>query len=221
MTRQPMISLKNLQTRALSKLPLLSLSFNRSTPHGPHAHINIITDLHTKPFLCNRNLAMRFHTPLILLFSLFVQSPLLVFSGNPPFACDASDPSIQNYAFCKPTLSIKQRTQDLVSRLTLDERIAQLVDVAPPIERLGVPGYKWWSESLHGVSSGGRGIHFDGPIKAATSFPQVILTAATFNPVLWYQIGQVMSYKFPQYLRLLKTYIFVLIFHYIHVHCLT
>ncbi|KAJ1696208.1 hypothetical protein LUZ63_004720 [Rhynchospora breviuscula] len=136
---------------------------------------------------------MIIHMPLILLFSLFVQSPWLVFSVNPPFACDPSDPATQQYAFCKPTLSIKQRTHDLMSRLTLDEKIAQLGDIAPPITRLGVPGYQWWSESLHGVSSGGRGIHFDGPIKAATSFPQVILTAATFNPLLWYQIGQVIG----------------------------
>lgn len=141
---------------------------------------------------------MRFHTLLILLFSLFVQSPWPTFSVNPPFACDPSDPSSQNYAFCKPALSIKQRAQDLISRLTLEEKIAQLGDVSPPIQRLGVPGYKWWSESLHGVSSGGRGIHFDGPIKTATIFPQVILTAAAFNPLLWYQIGQVMSNKFPQ-----------------------
>jgi hypothetical protein len=41
------------------------------------------------------------------------------------------------------------------------------------------------------VANAGRGIHLDGPLRAATSFPQVILTAASFNPHLWYRIGQV------------------------------
>ncbi|KAJ3695796.1 hypothetical protein LUZ60_001173 [Juncus effusus] len=137
--------------------------------------------------------AMKANRETILLLSITILLPLLVFSSNPPFSCDPSDPSTQNYSFCNQTLSIKLRVQDLISRLTLEEKIAQLGDIAPPIGRLGVPGYKWWSESLHGVSSGGRGIHFDGLIKTATSFPQVILTAASFNPLLWFQIGQVIG----------------------------
>lgn len=87
-------------------------------------------------------------------------------------------------------LPISKRVDDLISRLSLEEKISQLGDIAPPIDRLGIPGYKWWSESLHGVSNSGKGIHFNGPIHAATSFPQVILTAASFNPQLWYRIGQ-------------------------------
>lgn len=83
------------------------------------------------------------------------------------------------------------RVQDLISRLTLEEKISQLVSSAPPIPRLGVPGFEWWSEALHGVSNAGRGITFNGNIKAATSFPQVILTAASFDAHLWYRIGQV------------------------------
>ncbi|KAJ3695797.1 hypothetical protein LUZ60_001174 [Juncus effusus] len=137
---------------------------------------------------------MRAHREILLplIFSLLILSPF-VFSSNPPFSCDPSNPSNQNYAFCKQTLPIKHRAQDIVSRLTVDEKIQQLGDIAPPIPRLGIPQYKWWSESLHGVSNGGRGIHFDGRVTRATSFPQVILTGATFNPLLWYKIGEVIS----------------------------
>ncbi|KAB1199837.1 putative beta-D-xylosidase 7 [Morella rubra] len=111
-------------------------------------------------------------------------------STQPPFSCDSSNPSTKSYAFCKTSLPIKERVQDLVSRLTLDEKISQLVNSAPPIPRLGIPGYEWWSEALHGVANAGPGIRFDGTIQAATSFPQVILTAASFDAHIWYRIGQ-------------------------------
>ncbi|RWW07389.1 hypothetical protein GW17_00029236 [Ensete ventricosum] len=84
----------------------------------------------------------------LLLLLLLVQ-PHVVFSSTPPFACDPSNPSTPDYAFCKTTLPIDKRVSDLVSRLTLDEKIPQLGDIAPAIPRLGVPSYKWWSEALH------------------------------------------------------------------------
>ncbi|MBA0775753.1 hypothetical protein Gotri_010864 [Gossypium trilobum] len=111
-------------------------------------------------------------------------------STQPPFACDSSNPETKNYLFCQTELPITQRARDLVSRLTLDEKISQLVNSAPAIPRLGIPAYEWWSEALHGVSNVGPGVKFDGTIKAATSFPQVILTAASFDPYQWYRIGQ-------------------------------
>ena len=110
---------------------------------------------------------------------------------QPPFACDFSNPLTRSYPFCNPKLPIIERAKDLVSRLTLEEKLAQLVNSAPPIPRLGIPPFQWWSEALHGVSSWGRGIRFNGTITAATSFPQVILTAATFDSRLWYRIGEV------------------------------
>ncbi|KAI3920005.1 hypothetical protein MKW98_001261 [Papaver atlanticum] len=113
-----------------------------------------------------------------------------VSSTKPPFACDSSDPSTKSYTFCKTTLPLSVRVKDLISRLTLDEKISQLVNTAPGIPRLGIPSYQWWSESLHGVSGQGPGIHFQGPIYSATSFPQVILTASSFDAHLWYRIGQ-------------------------------
>ncbi|URD93709.1 beta-D-xylosidase [Musa troglodytarum] len=125
---------------------------------------------------------------------LLLAQPLLVFSATPPFACDPANPSTQNFGFCQTTLPIDKRVSDLISRLTLEEKIQQLDDQAPEIPRLGVPKYNWWSEALHGLSNGGHGMHFIGrTIPAATSFPQVILTAASFNPDLWYRIGQAIA----------------------------
>ncbi|KAK7275747.1 hypothetical protein RIF29_16869 [Crotalaria pallida] len=109
---------------------------------------------------------------------------------HPPYACDSSNPSTRSYPFCNPKLSITQRAKDLVSRLTLDEKLSQLVNSAPSIPRLGIPSYQWWNEALHGVADAGKGIAFNGTIKSATIFPQVILTAASFDPSLWYQISK-------------------------------
>lgn len=115
----------------------------------------------------------------------------IVQSTQPPFSCDSSNPQTKSLKFCQTGLPISVRVLDLVSRLTLDEKISQLVNSAPAIPRLGIPAYEWWSESLHGVGSAGKGIFFNGSIAGATSFPQVILTAATFDENLWYRIGQV------------------------------
>ncbi|KAF2296798.1 hypothetical protein GH714_002051 [Hevea brasiliensis] len=128
-----------------------------------------------------------------LTITIFTFLVLRIASTQPPFSCDPSNPSTSSYPFCETTLPITQRARDLVSRLTLDEKISQLVSSAPPVPRLGIPAYEWWSEALHGIANVGRGIHFDGTIRAATSFPQVILTAASFDEYQWYRIGQVIG----------------------------
>nr|XP_034890459.1 probable beta-D-xylosidase 7 [Populus alba] len=115
-------------------------------------------------------------------------------ASQPPYSCDSSDPSTKTYDFCKTTLPISRRAEDLVSRLTFEEKATQLVDTSPAIPRLGIPAYEWWSEGLHGVGFLTRvqqGISFfNRTIQHATSFPQVILTAASFDAHIWYRIGQ-------------------------------
>ncbi|KAL2893884.1 putative beta-D-xylosidase 7 [Bienertia sinuspersici] len=134
-----------------------------------------------------------------ILASVFTTALLLAAFGavsvaaGPPFACDSSNPITKKYAFCRVNLPIRQRSKNLVAHLTLDEKVSQLVNTAAAIPRLGIPAYEWWSEALHGVADGGPGVSLNGTIHGATSFPQVILTAASFDAQLWYRIGQLFS----------------------------
>ncbi|KAL6548208.1 Beta-D-xylosidase 1 [Orobanche gracilis] len=126
---------------------------------------------------------------LILVLNLFI----FTCESRPPFACDPADAPTRNLPFCRVSLRIGDRVRDLIGRLTLPEKIRLLVNNAAPVDRLGIKGYEWWSEALHGVSSTGPGVTFGGDFPAATSFPQVITTAASYNASLWEAIGQVVS----------------------------
>ena len=78
--------------------------------------------------------------------------------------------SESSHPYLNPDLSLARRIDDLVARLTLAEKINQLVHENNAIPRLGIPAYNWWSEACHGVGRNGR----------ATVFPQVIgLAGAT------------------------------------------
>ncbi|MCJ7611393.1 MAG: glycoside hydrolase family 3 C-terminal domain-containing protein, partial [Candidatus Aminicenantes bacterium] len=74
-------------------------------------------------------------------------------------------------AYLNSDLPLDSRLDDLISRMTLEEKISQMVNSAPAIERLGIPAYNWWNEGLHGVARAGR----------ATVFPQAIGLAATWD----------------------------------------
>lgn len=75
----------------------------------------------------------------------------------------------------------RERAKELVGRMTIEERASQLRYDAPAIERLGIPAYNWWGEALHGVARAG----------VATSFPQAIGMAATFDAELIHKAGDV------------------------------
>ena len=77
----------------------------------------------------------------------------------------------QNEAYKNPALSFDQRVDDLIKRLTLEEKVSLMQDASKPIERLGIKPYNWWNEALHGVARAGL----------ATVFPQPIGMAATFD----------------------------------------
>lgn len=87
------------------------------------------------------------------------------------------------FPFQNPKLSTEKRVDDLINRMTLEEKAGQLMYNAPAIERLGVPEYNWWNECLHGVARNGR----------ATIFPQAIGMAATFDTELMHRIGTAIS----------------------------
>jgi len=76
------------------------------------------------------------------------------------------------YPFQNTSLTFEQRVNDLVSRLTLEEKVAQMLNAAPAIPRLGIPAYDWWNEVLHGVARTPYHV---------TVYPQAIAMAATFD----------------------------------------
>jgi beta-glucosidase len=82
-----------------------------------------------------------------------------------------------------PSLPIEKRVDDLVARMTLEEKVSQMMNAAPAIERLDIPEYEWWNEGLHGVARAGY----------ATVFPQAIGLAATWDTNLMAQVAEVIS----------------------------
>jgi len=94
----------------------------------------------------------------------------------------------ENYSF-------EKRAKDLVSKMTIEEKISQMMHFSPSIERLNVPAYTWWNEALHGVARAGT----------ATVFPQAIGIAASFNKELMFKTATIISdearAKHHEYLR--------------------
>ncbi len=84
-----------------------------------------------------------------------------------------------NFPFENTDLTLDARVQDLVSRLTIEEKAAQMMHEAPAIPRLGIPAYNWWNEALHGVARSG----------VATVFPQAIGLAAMFDAPFLRQVA--------------------------------
>ncbi|KAK4261435.1 hypothetical protein QN277_004431 [Acacia crassicarpa] len=109
----------------------------------------------------------------------------------PDFPC--KPPYQASFPFCDTSLPTSTRAHSLVSLLTLSEKISLLSNNASGIPRLGIPPYQWWSESLHGIAPNGPGVSFNGSIPSATSFPQIIVQAASFNRSLWSSIASAIA----------------------------
>lgn len=96
-------------------------------------------------------------------------------------------------AYRDPARSFEERAKDLVSRMTLTEKIEQIRSSAPALERLDIPEMDWWSEALHGAAREGT----------ATMFPQSIGMGATFDPELVGEVGHAVGkearIKYEQY----------------------
>ncbi|MGN6165920.1 MAG: glycoside hydrolase family 3 C-terminal domain-containing protein [Flavisolibacter sp.] len=89
----------------------------------------------------------------------------------------------QTPAYLDPNLPTEIRVQDLLKRMTLEEKASQINNTSPAIERLHIPAYNWWNEALHGVARAGL----------ATSFPQPIGLAATFDSNAIYKMAVMVS----------------------------
>jgi beta-glucosidase len=92
---------------------------------------------------------------------------------------DIKDPPIWR----DPSHSIKARADDLIRRMSLAEKVAQLQNGAPGIPRIGLPAYNYWNEALHGVANNG----------IATVFPEPVGAASSWNPGLFHQEGTIIG----------------------------
>ena len=115
---------------------------------------------------------MRYILLVTALFSLLFSSV-----ANSSFSQDASKPLYLN-----PDVTPEQRAADLVSKMTLDEKVLQMQSSAPAIPRLNVPAFDWWNEALHGVAQG-----------RATVFPQAIGLAATWDTGRMHTVADTIS----------------------------
>src|SRR4029077_10681954 len=89
-----------------------------------------------------------------------------------------TDPPYKN-----PNLSVERRAEDIVARMTLEEKVSQIGHTSDAAPRLGIPEYNWWNEGLHGVARAGD----------ATVFPQAIGLAATWDTNLIHQVADTIS----------------------------
>ena len=91
--------------------------------------------------------------------------------------------TIGTYAQESKEAEMHKKAADLISRMTLDEKIGMMMNSTPGVERLGIKPYDWWNEALHGVARNGR----------ATVFPEPIGLGATFDPEIVRKIGDIVS----------------------------
>ncbi len=109
---------------------------------------------------------------------------LILFSCCSIFVFSQTGAKSYEYPFLNPDLPLDKRAEDIVSRMTLEEKVSQMQHQSLQIERLGIPAYNWWNECLHGVGRSGDKV---------TVFPQAIAMAATFDPQAMERMSEITS----------------------------
>ena len=109
--------------------------------------------------------------------------------GKPLWADVCTQNDTRTLPFCNMTLPRSVRAADLVGRLTVDEKQLMIVDGAQGVASLHLPGYRWWSEALHGV--GAYSCPKQG--RCPTSFPAPSAMGAAFNDTLYRLFGRVVG----------------------------
>ena len=89
----------------------------------------------------------------------------------------------QTYPFQNPSLSPSERAEDLVSRLTIEEKATLMMDISEAVPRFSIKKFNWWSEALHGVAN----------TTGVTVFPEPIGMAASFNDELLLEVFNTVS----------------------------
>ena len=108
---------------------------------------------------------------------------VIIFFSNKCLYAQNDSARSKLYRFQNAALTFEERAKDLVSQLTLEEKLSLMQNNAKPVDRLGIPAYNWWNECLHGVARDG----------VATVFPQAIAIAATWNSGLVYRVADAIS----------------------------
>lgn len=143
-----------------------------------------------RPAMFKREMLARSVILVVIVGMLAIGSQALAQSAGGGTAAGA-----EKMAFRNESLSFEARATDIVKRLTLDEKVQQMKDVAPAVPRLGIPAYQWWNEALHGVARSGL----------ATVFPQAIGMAATWDDALMFRTASTISdearAKYHEYIR--------------------
>ena len=123
----------------------------------------------------------RLYFKLTFLFVVVLILSVCLFSTDSFAKSTAQD--ISTYPYMNTSLSFEERAKDLVSRMTLEEKVSQMQNDAPAIDRLGIQKYEWWNECLHGVARAGL----------ATVFPQAIGLASMWDPDFMNMIATAIS----------------------------
>lgn len=113
---------------------------------------------------------MKMRSAFIILFTLF-------------FTIQVNSQTASNFRWLDTSFPAMERAGFMVSEMTLDEKITQLMNASPAIPRLNIPEYNWWNECLHGVARNGK----------ATVFPQAIAFGASFDDELIFKVGTAIS----------------------------
>ena len=123
----------------------------------------------------------RFEVTSKVLFQFLIAAAVGCALVRPLQAQNAAKEAVPTYS--DPSVATDKRVDDLVSRMTLEEKVLQMQHTAPAIPRLGIPSYDWWSEALHGIARSGY----------ATVFPQAIGMAATWDARLVHHEAEVIA----------------------------
>src|SRR5690606_33008467 len=116
-----------------------------------------------------------------LYFRLLVINIFFILASGQMVAQD--NKASNQFPFQDSSLDTDQRIDDLINRLTLEEKAGQMMHDSPAIDRLGIPEYNWWNEALHGIGRAG----------VATIFPQAIGMGATFDEDLILRVAIAIS----------------------------
>ncbi|MEJ2113428.1 MAG: glycoside hydrolase family 3 N-terminal domain-containing protein, partial [Flavobacteriaceae bacterium] len=126
---------------------------------------------------------------LLKIYAFFLFSCFILLSCKDNSASNKGDKNntiiepLLDFPFYDTSLSMEDRVNDLISRLTLEEKANQMMHNTDAIDRLGIPPYSWWNEALHGVARSG----------VATIFPQAIGLGATFDSDLAFRVSSAIS----------------------------